>query len=630
MCIQVLLAGSLVLGARITVALPRPCPADQSKRVRILHFPRDRVVGTLVLYELSRGAPLRFGMYGDDLGQRRVSLDARGDVVVPEGMVVALYVWPQNWRALRWLASLSPDDLDVLSVSYPDPGSSPPTFGDSIMSYIARLTGLKCLDLQHARVTDRGLSYLRSLVVLEKLTLPPGTTDAGLAEVARLPRLKVLWVLGDEVTDKGVATLAHVTSLEELSLSGQKMTDACLAHLADLPRLRLLRLWGHGFTDAGIVHLQHISSLTSLDLSGMDLTDAGAARLAAMVQIEELNLFNTLLTDRGLAQLASLCSLKKLTLEGMGTNRVRITDEGLVHIGKMTSLEHLYLPCRNNSITDRGLGHLVGLSRLKCLRAGGSSKSTLSDAALEYIGRLPALEVLLVGGRGITDRGLASLARLTTLRELNLFTVGRVTDDGLAYLAQLKQLRKFSVRGGRFTVSGLKQLDALPHLVELNVAGVHPDGAALDLNGLTALEMLSIGGDLTDRDLVTLSRLRRLRRLSLRGRFTGEGISRLAQLPELATLSLVGPEILDDVLAALVKCKRLWHLNIRGSFTDQGLIRLGDCPALRVLMIESDRPFSKQALAGLRQTNPRLRVLTNSRKVPPGHRGRRPGGHRSQ
>ena len=598
---------------------------DQPRPARVLNFPRDRKVGMLGIYELEPGQEFRFSLDGWNMWKGpSAHVDARGEVTVPENRIVALYPDARHLRNLSWLARLGPNDIDVVRFEPTIPQLNLPVAGNEVMAHIARLTGLRELHVYFTDITDKGLEPLAELQNLEKLTLPGDITDVGFAEVARLPRLKVLAGLGYGVTSKSADLLAGITTLEELRLRQHQMTDEDLACLAKLPRLRALSLGGSELTDAALLHLQNIPTLKSLNVSDMDITDAGAAHLAKMTQLEELNVHNTLLTDCGMAHLAALPSLKKLMLDGFGSNRIEITDEGMASIGKMASLEHLRLPGyppRRDNITDAGFAHLADLKRLKYLWACTSSISPLSDVTLEHLAHVSSLEALTISSTRFTDQGLAHLARLTNLRELSLSTaVGPITDTGLAHLAQLRQLRRLKLgRGGELTVPGLSQLNALSELASLNVGThlVRGDGTALDLSGLSKLERLTILGDLRDRDLATLANLRSLEYVVLRGPFTREGALHLTGLPNLTSFNMIGPGISDDVLDCLAACEGLLSLVIHGSFTDRGLLALARCKSLRGLRIESDRPFSRRAVARLQNRNPPIFVRTNSVQASP-------------
>ena len=116
----------------------------------------------------------------------------------------------------------------------------------------------------------------------------------------------------------------------------------------------------------------------------------------------------------------------------------------------------------------------------------------------------------LSGCDKVTDAGLGSITRWTSLRHLNLYGCVGVSDSGLSHVA---------------TLNGLTRLD-LTRCCRLT------DRALTLLADLPALEHLSVGGCewITDAGLVHLTRLNSLKHLSVRGtQVTDAGAERLAR-----------------------------------------------------------------------------------------------------
>ena len=75
------------------------------------------------------------------------------------------------------------------------------------------------------------------------------------------------------------------------------------------------------------------------------------------------------------------------------------------------------------------------------------------------------LQVLVLTSTRITDRGLLHLAGLSRLQELYLSNT-QITDAGLAHFEQLSELRKLLIDGTRVTKSGVAELQkALPDCI---------------------------------------------------------------------------------------------------------------------------------------------------------------------
>ncbi len=140
--------------------------------------------------------------------------------------------------------------------------------------------------------------------------------------------------------------------------------------------------------------------------------------------VVKVNLANTKADDKVLALIAKAWpQLQALELEG--TN---ITDAGLVHLEGLTRLKRLSLI--NTVITNKGLVHLKGLTQL---------------------------QVLDLSATKITDQGLAKLKGLVNLRELNL-GLTKVTNAGLSELKGFTQLRKLDLFLTKVTAEGTREL----------------------------------------------------------------------------------------------------------------------------------------------------------------------------
>jgi hypothetical protein len=153
--------------------------------------------------------------------------------------------------------------------------------------------------------------------------------------------------------------------------------------------------------------------------------------------IVELKLSPSTGTDQTLEQLKHFGDLKRLTL----TACYKLSTAGLKPVGSLENLEWLsfdYTP-----ITDDGLKHITGLTKLKFLnlagepfrRGGLAVNPEITDAGLKHLERLVNLESLKIyGHHGVTDAGLAHLEGMTRLKKL-YFDGTQVTLEGIAKLS---------------------------------------------------------------------------------------------------------------------------------------------------------------------------------------------------
>jgi beta-lactamase regulating signal transducer with metallopeptidase domain/Leucine-rich repeat (LRR) protein len=594
---------------------PQPALEDMQResaeRGRVLHFPKDRSLGRIMV----RGTRVkghREGFYywysAEYLGE------AQGDVNIPAGKRVALFLYGNALKDLSPLLNLKPDDLYMLShiplVWYTDYH-----LPDTCMQHIAHLTGLKSLWLGKPRATTEGMKHITKLQSLEVLVPPEGLTNKGLSYIAQLKSLRVLYFRENSVNNAGLKRyLPKLTKLEMLGLWSGEINDAGLVCLLDLPRLFYLSLNSGHFTDAGMVYVRNIPSLRKLDLGNLPITDKGLRHLSGHPGLEDIALHNTQITDRGLVYLKSMSSLKKLNIKTRA-GQDQITDAGMVHLAQLKSLECLELPY---GITDKGLARIANLKNLKRLWAGGGThRLLLTDAALRQVSKLRALEYLLISGIGFTDAGMGYLGELSNLRTLNL-SANSITNDGLAKLTTLKSLERLSLYCKDVTIAGVSHLNALTGMMDLRVTGIKQDNTGLDISGLTKLEELGLNsatGPIRDEDLVCVKELKHLKALVISSRVessgvTDAGIAYLKDLPKMRQLYCDSPYLTDKSLSYLGNMKTLTSLNISGDFTDDGLRYLEGLKTLRALKIYPVNDFSPAGVDRLRKSLPVVSTFT--------------------
>jgi len=432
---------------------------------RVIHFPKDRSLGNLLIQDANVVRQIQSFFYWTEDGAQWKSLGpAKGDVNVPAGKRLALFVGKDGLHDLSPLSNLLPDDLYKLTIYELPPPSPKPD--DRCMPHIAHLTGLKSLQLEDTAISVKGIKLLHSLKSLEYLSISKVFTDEGLGEVAQLKSLKGLYIGENRLTDAGLQNLANLTSLEELALGQGRMTNAGLAHLAELPSLRYLMLSGKNFTDAGMVYLKDVTSLKILNLSHLPhLTDKALVYLSNIPNLESLALYWVeAITDDGIICLKQLPSLRKLDI-----GHSKVTDKGLFHLCQNKSIEYLNLP--HKGISDVGLSFLGELRMLKHLDIARAhyvdpnrDKGYYTDKGVAELAKCKLLEELTIGSIGINDAGIDYIAKLTNLKQLWLFGCTNVTNKGLAKLTALKSLQNLSVNDANITIGGLSCLNQLPNL----------------------------------------------------------------------------------------------------------------------------------------------------------------------
>ena len=323
----------------------------------------------------------------------------------------------------EWLRELLGIDYlaTVVSVTIDPIPDDERTVLDDQLAVLKELADLRALELAECyEVTDAGIARLRDLTALRKLDMHVlQLTGAGLAALEPLTHLQELSLREcRNLTDDGMAHLGRITSLRKLEIDGSELlTNTGMAELRSLPNLESLSLDLSGATtDAVLESLQSLPRLRHLELSyGNRAGEAGLKHLAGFQSLESLVLDGNNLTDADFSQLPQLPQLKSLALN----NGREFTGAALVNLEKLPNLQELQLG-GEGELTPQGMAHLQKLPRLKKLSIWGGA-SEPSDECLEVIGQLSNLRSLtLTACNDFTDKGMASLAGLSDLEELDI------------------------------------------------------------------------------------------------------------------------------------------------------------------------------------------------------------------
>ncbi|MBI2685710.1 MAG: hypothetical protein HYX27_05300 [Acidobacteria bacterium] len=209
-----------------------------------------------------------------------------------------------------------------------------------------------------------------------------------------------------------------------------------------------------------------------------------------------------------------------------------------------------------------------------------------TDADLDRIAGLAALERLGLAQTRVTDAGLERLGTLKNLRELDLYFAEFFTDDGIAALKGLQKLERLNLRGTKVTSRSFEHFSHLAGLRSLDIGYSQIDDAGVEqLAELSHLERLSIGG--TRIGVVALSSLKllpALRHLDLSGMqrvdsghwgltLNGMVLGELGALENLESLNLSGA-VLNDIGADKPGLKEEQRQTLDGLEKLQGLNKL--------------------------------------------------------
>ena len=300
------------------------------------------------------------------------------------------------------------------------------------------------IDLSRSWVTDIDLRRLGGLARLERLGLAQThVTDRALRVVASLPSLRELDLFFCEhVTDAGASTLRRAGLLEKLNVRGTKISDSGVRFLTELDRLRWLDIGIAEISDASVELLEAMPFLEHLAIGGNRVSEVGVASLRALKRLKHLDLSGAQETDSGIWA-------------------VSVNDASLGDIAALHGIESLNLAAPSRQYVEAVSS---GVPRLR-----GSIRVT--DLGASKLARLSSLRKLNLSRAVLTARGIRSLAALARLETLSLSHAESVDDTAGAALAELRALRTIDVSYTRFGDQGLAALRDHPSLERVVAVG---------------------------------------------------------------------------------------------------------------------------------------------------------------
>jgi Leucine-rich repeat (LRR) protein len=381
---------------------------------------------------------------------------------------------------------------------------------DEGLKALAGLQRLRGLDVRLTRVTAKGLRHLKGLPIDNLVISQSQVRPTDLEVLKDFPRLRMLSVELLSLSDAAIPLLTELKGLESLSLQGNRITDDGLQQLAALKGLKALSVLWNPVTDAGLERLRKaLPGCRILPESKAADPDRAAAEWVLSVTAKEApwppylrvaepdHLPITLQELFALPEIKNVEELpkKSFKLVQLTTFGSKVSDAELARFAKLSSLQGIYL--NGASISDEGL------------------KTLAAHKGLIYLA--------LANAWKITDRGVQHIAGLTRLQQLWL-TETRVTDDGIAPVSGLVELSALTVSSPRFTGAGLKHLTKLGQLRYLACSDCPVTDAGLEsIAALDRLEWLKlVRTKVTDRSVAALKKLTRLRELDLTGSYVSD------------------------------------------------------------------------------------------------------------
>jgi len=150
-------------------------------------------------------------------------------------------------------------------------------------------------------------------------------------------------------------------------------------------------------------HLELVAAfgrLKTLGLEGCEVGDDDLKTFASL-PLETLNLTFTPISDAGLRHVAQIGTLRELVLR---SGRRYSMMESWGHVGSPLPEHRVQGP----TITDAGVEHL---GKLQALERLDLSHSSISDKSIEHLKRLPKVRRLWIGRTNISETGVAMLKK---------------------------------------------------------------------------------------------------------------------------------------------------------------------------------------------------------------------------
>ena len=314
------------------------------------------------------------------------------------------------------------------------------------------------------------------------------------------------------------------------------------------------------------------------------LNDETVAKLAKLQNLTSLSITNTVITDATVDFIVS--AFPKLTELDLSSN-TNMTPGALDKIAKLAGLKTLILV--QNRFNEISTLSLEDLKQLKVLDLRGNMEA--GNLSMEVVAGLPELTAFKHRSNIVSDDGMEKFATASKLESLLIqdFLITGQSGQHLAKLTKLKQLEIFrcqafdsqgvlALKGmgfERLTLRGLpavddSAMDVLKDLPKLKKLFLHEldsvsDNGLKNLASLQSLELLDVWSvsQLTDASMDVIAKLPNLRELSLRTTgVTDAAIEKILAMPKLQVLTMKENGSVTEAALKKLESKKWTKLDI--------------------------------------------------------------------
>jgi hypothetical protein len=290
--------------------------------------------------------------------------------------------------------------------------------------------------------------------------------------------------------------------------------------------------------------------------------------------------------------------------------QAQMTTGGIALLSKFPSLKSVKL----DSVMSLKAGAFQGLGNAKTLTHVSVSRTLMNAQDLAAITQLPELQVLgMNSSKGVSAAGFAALANAKKLSVLDISAT--LSGDSVTPTLARLPITKLEIYSTAFTDQGLAQVAQIATLQELNVSFTRVTGNGFKVFRNHNLKSLSAGS--TKFGVEGLAAIKGMKNLETLVLYQAGLVGTLKQMnvfgtfPNLKHLNLGKNGISDLGLKSLfVRCRELETLNISHHLmvTNNGLVFLKNLKKLKTLDV-TNTGCNEQGAVFMQQQIPGLEVL---------------------
>lgn len=355
---------------------------------------------------------------------------------------------------------------------------------DRGLAVLAELRQLERISLSWTRISDAGVASLAGCDLLQHVDIS-GTVcgDASLRTFAGKPHLSH-FKSGERTTDDGLPVLLdypvfrawqgaaekdfvlwYDSSPNQLFLRG-RLTKRGFEHIAKLEGLFGLNVDDAAMALPGEV-LEPLARLPHLGWLAFDAHDDAMPHIARMPNLRGLGCQDSPATDHGWVALGASRSLERI----WARRCYGLSNNGFRALSRMPSLQSWSGSCRNvdddalgifpdfpklselvpMDVPDEGYRHIAKCKHIRKLTLMYCRDTT--DLATEHVATMNKLTSYFASYTQITDRTPELLSRVSSLEQITFDGCAGLTNSGVATLARLPNLQKLSVSGRGISAS---------------------------------------------------------------------------------------------------------------------------------------------------------------------------------